>query len=561
MSNKKTSVKSPKRKPSLTKQFEKSSIMSAPALSRVADVFDKAAMLKKHFPRTIDDVQVVRDKKTITTKTAVMDGAPCAGLPARLPPNEGTMSANLYNQLDLNNVNEKVLRHFQDNFAWIGWLTCATLAQHPLVSRACSIPGEDAVAVGYKLSFNNESNDDFIRKSTKITRAMGIHDVLRRFDSNKRVFGIGICVPCFEATDDAGEEYINNMLKAPFNIDALKGKKNIKYIGMKVVDPYWLTPVFDDKSGFDPTSKDFYLPTWWQVGTTSKQFHKSWCFQYVNTIVADILKPTYYYGGMPLPQMLMERLYSADKVADEAQLLAMSKRLLVVDANVQKLVANPQEAAKVMDALKYARDNWGVFFKNPNTNVQQVDTYITEFNQLIMTQYQLVASIAQIPAPKLLKVMPTGFSDVSELVWKDYAQQITSIQEDEFTPILNRHYEIYFTMIGRKDADFEVSFNPVDVPTLMEKAKISELEARTSKSLIENGIIAPEEVRTILRNKKGGNFSGIDKKLPEKAIRKDDIKAVSVIEKAEIDSKSRETVAKISAKAKTEKPKKEQKVK
>ena len=131
--------------------------------------------------------------------------------------------------------------------------------------------------------------------------------------------------------------------------------------------------------------------------------------------------------------MLMKRLYSADKVADEAQMLAMSKRLLVVDANIQKLVANPKEAAKIMDALKFARDNWGVFFKNPNTNVQQVDTYITEFNQLIMTQYQLVASIAQIPAPKLLKVMPTGFSDVSELVWKDYAQQICSIQ-DPYAP-------------------------------------------------------------------------------------------------------------------------------
>lgn len=545
---KKTATK--KRKKSLTEQFDKSSILSAVPLSKVADNFDKAAILKKHFPRTIDDVKAVRNSKTISTKTAVMDGMPSACLPAcRLPPNEGTNQANLFNQLDINNVNEKVLRHFQDNFAWIGWLTCATLAQHPLISRACSIPGEDAVAVGYKLSFADGDDDSLIRKLTKKTKKMGIHDVLRRFDSNKRVFGIGICVPCFEGMTDEAEKYILEMLDAPFNIDALKGRRDVKYIGMKVVDPYWLTPVFDDRSGFDPTSKDFYLPTWWQVGTTQKRIHKSWCFQYVNTIVADILKPTYYYGGMPLPQMLMERMYSADKVADEAQLLAMSKRLLVVDANVQKLVANPQEAAKVMDALKYARDNWGVFFKNPNTNVQQVDTYITEFNQLIMTQYQLVASIAQIPAPKLLKVMPTGFSDVSELVWKDYAQQITAIQEDEFTPILDRHYQYMFAL-EKKEIDFDISFNPVDVPTLMEKAQIADLESKSAKTLIEQGVLAPIEVRDVLRNKKGGVYAGIDKSQPDGAIRKDDIKADSVKAKADIDGGFKVKVAKISADSK-----------
>lgn len=548
-----------KGKQSLTKQLEKSyAMMNQPRLSEVADSFDKEAMLKKHFQRTIDDVFVVRDRKKITTKTAVMDGmeginVPCCGM----RPNENADSSMMYNQLNLNNVNEKVLRHFQDNFAWIGWLTCATLAQHPFISRACSIPGEDAVSVGYNITFNGDVNDKDELAKTLIKKAkrMGLNNVLRHFDCNKRVFGVGICIPCFDGIDDTAKDYIMTMMENPYNVDAVKNK-NITFTGFKVVDPYWLTPVFDDRSGFDPTSKDFYLPTWWQVGGTSRRIHKSWCFQYVNTIVADILKPTYYYGGMPLPQMLMERLYSADKVADEAQLLAMSKRLLVVDANVQKLVSNPKEALKVMDALKYARDNWGVFFKNPNTNVQQVDTYITEFNQLIMTQYQLVASIAQIPAPKLLKVMPTGFSDVSELVWKDYAQQIASIQEDEFEPIVERFFEIMFAKSGT-NIDFNISFNPVDVPTLMEKAQISELEAKASKNLIEQGVLAPEEVRTVIRNKKGGVFASISKEQDKAAVRKDIIKADTVNQKAKTDNAGKIAVAKITAKKQSQAKKSE----
>jgi hypothetical protein len=453
----------------------------------------------------------------------------CAGRPpCNLPPNEGD-PISLYNQM-MNPmfINDKVLRYFSDNYAWLGWLTCATLAQHPFISRACSIPGEDAVAVGYKIDFPQSNgtdvteNENRIKRLIRETKRMGIHQVLRKFDYNKRVFGVGICIPCFEADTDEGKAYIRKMLSLPYNEDALK-KQGIRYVGQKVVDPYWLTPVFDDDSGFDPASRDFYLPTWWQIGTTERRIHKSWCVQYVNTIVSDILKPTYYYGGMPLPQMLMQRVYSADKVADEAQMLAMSKRLLVVDANVQKLVANPKEAAKIMDALKFARDNWGVFFKNPNTNVQQVDTYITEFNQLIMTQYQLVASIAQIPAPKLLKVMPTGFSDITELVWKDYAQHLNTIQENEYVPLLEAHYEYYTRKIEGKALDLEVVFNPVDVPTLKEKAEIEQIEAKADAEYINAGVMSPEEVRTAVRNKRGGRFGHIEYKAPKDAKRREEI--------------------------------------
>ena len=535
------------KKRSLTEQFTNSSdIMKAPSLSKVADSeFDRDKVLSKIFPRTIEDVRAVDADtgKIRTTKSEVFDSC--------IHPNETDMF-DMYNtslKPSCCNLQNKILNHYYENYAWLGWLTCATLAQHPLISRACSIPGEDAVAVGYKLSLiESEGPTDVnslrIKKLINESKKMGINQTLRKFDSNKRVFGIGICIPCFEAMTEEANKYIDKIMELPFNIDAFRKRRDIKYIGMKVVDPYWLTPQFDSKSAFDPSSRDFYMPTWWMVGETQRKIHRSWTVSIVNTIVADILKPTYYYGGIPLPQMLMSRMYSADKVADEAQLLAMSKRLLVVDANVQKLVANPKEATKTMNALKYARDNWGVFFKNPNTNVQQVDTYITEFNQLIMTQYQLVASIAQIPAPKLLKVMPTGFSDVSELVWKDYAQQITSIQEDEFVPILDMHYMLHLAINHGKLEEFEITFNPVDVPTLMEKAKISELEARVIKTLVEEGVVAPHEVRQVLRSKKGGEYSQIEKIEPTEAKRKMDF----VIEQAKIAATTAEKTAKMTSK-------------
>lgn len=512
-------------KESLSKQFERerNEILSAPKLSVVADTFDKEALIAKNFPRTIKDVKIQKGKKTSpkTILSVIMDSALSEG-----------ETINTFNNLDPRCLDDKVFRYFADDNAWIGWMSCATVAQHPLVSRLCSIPGEDAISVGYNLSVmggdankdgsRNSKDEQYLRTLIKKSKKMGLEECCRKLDYNKRVFGIGICVPCFESNTETGKNYIWEMLANPRNLDALNNK-SIFYTGMKVVDPYWLTPQFDEESGFNPASRDFYTPTWWQIGTSKRKIHKSWCITVVNTIVSDILKPTYYYGGMPLPQMVMKRIYSADCVANEAQMLAMSKRLLVVDANVNKLVANPKEAAKVMDALKYARDNWGVFFKNPNTQVQQVDTYITEFNQLIMTQYQLVASLGQIPAPKLLKVMPTGFSDITELVWKDYAQHLNTIQENEYVPLLEAHYEYYTRKVERKPLDLEVVFNPVDVPTLKEKAEIEQIEAKADAEYINAGVMSPEEVRTAVRNKRGGRFGHIEYKAPKDAKRREEI--------------------------------------
>jgi len=512
------------------------SILGAPKLSDVVDSFDRESVIKAHFPRTISSVVARRGNGKRSTLNAVMDGC--------IEPN-GPQQISIFNNLDPRFVlNDKIYKMFRDDNCWIGWMACAILAQHPIISRCCSIPGEDAISVGYKIQFgdgagDSDKNEKESARLIRISKRMGLNQICRKLDANKRVFGIGVAIPCFAYSSQTEKEYITKMMENPLNWDGIK-KGTLKYEGMRVVDPYWLCPEFTDESAFDPTDVSFYEPTWWRVGNTQRRIHKSWCVKVVNTIVPDILKPTYYYGGVPLPQMLMKRMYSADKVADEAQMLAMSKRLLVVDANVQRLVANPKEAAKIMDALKFARDNWGVFFKNPNTNVQQVDTYITEFNQLIMTQYQLVASIAQIPAPKLLKVMPTGFSDVSELVWKDYAQHITSIQEDEFAPLLDLHYGMYMRLENGKAREFDIVFNPIDVPTLMEKAVISEKEAKAAKMLVEQGVLAPNEVREVLRSKKGGEFSSVSDKQPKDAKRKEDF----IVEQAQIAAKSAQKASK-----------------
>lgn len=425
--------------------------------------------------------------------------------------------AKRYSPLAQYGINQKVMMHFV-NRPFIGWNSCAIIAQHEIVNRACAIPAEDAIAPGYHCvcasrEHIEQGEDDggkhdanearFLFDIKREADKMGMNDVCVQLDYKKNVFGIGIAIPRVEGAD----------YEKPFNIDGIaKGS----YKGFKVVDPYWLTYQMSSESALDPTSPDFYTPTWY-VMPNGKKIHRSWIIRVVNAEIPDVLKPTYYFGGLPLTQMIYERVYAADKIANEAPMLAMTKRLLIADANLESIVTNPGKANLLMKAINYYRDNFSVFFKKTNTQVQQLDTTLSEFDQLIMTQYQLVACIAQMPATKLLKVTPTGFQSTGEYEWKDYAQRLLSIQFNEYKPLLDRHFELYLksNYPDRKDLAVEVAFNPIDVPTVSEVADVLGRVCNQVNTLVGGKVITIGEARNVLIHHEGGYYTTLSPQVPD----------------------------------------------
>lgn len=499
-------------------------------LAQLKEPFDRGAAMRHVFQRTISDVKatvchVQGGVASFTTGGSVwaFDAATQTPIFRKEVDNENVSSIDQYKAFSNTNPNipDEIYAFYARGF--ITWTTCAQFAQHEIINRACAVRGEDAVAVGYELAYadaeeggkvsdkngdgkisdaEKNTRNDFLTALMRQSKRMGIDEVLRKLDYNKCVYGIGIAVPCFDGEVD---------MSLPFNIDA-RGLET--YTGFTVIEPYWLCPMFDDKDSSDPSSKHFFDPTWWRL-PNGKIIHRSWCVKCVNSHVADILKPTYIYGGIPLTQMIYERVFAADKCANEAPMLALTKRLLVVDANVQQVLADPKHVKDLMDVVTYCRTNWGVMFKQPGADISQIDTSLGEYDQLIMTQYQLVASIAQMPATKLLKVTPTGFQSTGEYEWKDWAQSLIDIQEMEFTPLLERHFQLLTRKRGKLVA-VSVKWNAVDAPTGKEKADIQSVKCSSYSQLVSAGIVTPEEVRDILRNDKDGEFTALPLESPKK---------------------------------------------
>lgn len=410
-------------------------------------------------------------------------------------------------------ADDRIFR-FYGKHSFIGWQLCAMISQNWLVANACSIPADDAVRPGWKNIIKSVNGEDLDpAELTELTlKKYRLAEKCRQHAKNSRVFGVSYALPVIDGID----------YSKPFNLDGILPGT---FRGISVIDPIWMTPQWSAGALNNPASPSFYEPTYYQTNGAGR-IHASHIIKLVYEEVPDLLKPSYYFGGLSLTQEIYERVYAAERTANEAPLLALTKRLLVVPTNLKALADKPKIAWDLMKMLVFGRDNQGVYFteEGEKNQVHQVDTSLSDFDAVIMSQYQLVAAIARIPAHKLLKTDPKGLNNNGEYTIKDYNQELQSLQEKALRPLIERVNGVVLRsdlsqLKGVKEIVTE--FNPIDMPTEQEKANVENLQAQAAATLVTAGILSPEEVRTALRAEKGGKYAGIEPELPAEEVPED----------------------------------------
>ena len=403
---------------------------------------------------------------------------------------------------------------FYGKHSFLGWQILALLNQNWLIANACSIPADDAVRPGWKNVIKSESGNDVDSAELTNTTLKKYHlaDKCRQHAKNSRSFGVSYALFAIDGID----------YSKPFNLD---GVRPGSFKGISVIDPIWVTPQWSAGALNNPSSPTFYEPTYYHINGLGR-IHASHIIKLVHEEVPDMLKPTYFFGGLSLSQELYERVYAAERTANEAPLLALTKRLLVVPTNLLTLAAKPKLAWDLIKTLTFGRDNQGIYFteEGEKSGVHQIDTSLSDLDAVIMSQYQLVAAIARIPAHKLLKTDPKGLNNNCEYTIKDYNQELQSLQEKALRPLIERANAVSmradFPLVkGVKEIITE--FNPIDMPTEQEKANVENLQAQAASTLVAAGILSPEEVRKALRAEKGGKYADIDPELPAEEVPED----------------------------------------
>lgn len=380
--------------------------------------------------------------------------------------------------------------------SFIGYPLCAVLAQQWLINKACIIPARDATRNGYDIVSMN--GDDIPDATVKTLQAYDKRFKIRKhceeFVGLGRVFGIRIAIFDIESTDP-------EFYEKPFNLD---GVEQGAYKGISQVDPMWCMPEFVQGELNNPASRYFYEPTYWRIG--GQRYHRSHLHIFRNGYVPDILKPVYMFGGYPVPQQIMNRVYTAERSTDESLGLVTSKRTTFWQTNMAAFMADEAAATEKLQRWIALRDNYGVKVGDKDDDqLTLFDTTLSGLDDVIMTNYQVVAAAANVPAVKLLGTSPKGFSSGEEES-KNYFQELESIQEHDLTDFIERHHQLVMKSCGLEVLDLTVSWRPVDSPTARELAERNQMKAGSYSQLVMAGAVSAEEVRDALAKDPDSGF-------------------------------------------------------
>ena len=395
-------------------------------------------------------------------------------------------------------VNNKQLDYFAKQ-SFIGFQTCSIIAQHWLVNKGVTIPAKDAIRKGYELTFNSgvEVSPEDKKKIRDLDKKYKIKKNLVEFVKMGRVFGIRVAIIKVKSTDPT---YYEN----PFNIDAVsKGS----YEGISQVDPYWVTPFLTSENVTDPSAINFYEPTYWIINGV--KYHHTHLVIMRTDEVSDILKPSYFYAGISYPQKVMTRVYSAEQTANEAPLLAQTKRTNIFKTNLNAFATNLSGLSEKINNQTLMQDNYGKMLIGKDDEVTSLDTSLADLDTVIMTQYQIVAAELNIPITKLMGTTLKGFSS-GESEQDSYIEELENIQDYDMTPLLERHYECVIKSELQKEYTFEIVWNGLKVLSDLDKATIRQNNSNTDMNYINSGVLSPDSVRQKLIEDKDSGYNGLD---------------------------------------------------
>ena len=432
-------------------------------------------------------------QKNAAVYNAVMDKAMAVPMPtpAQKTPGEFFAMDNSNNEFvsliksrfkDVNYGVSDLIMNWYGAQSFIGYQLCSLIAQHWLVEKACEMPARDAVRNGFDMFVKDsdaaEADQELLDQIKELDNKYKLIDNCVEFIKFSRIFGVRHALFIVDSPDP---DYYTK----PFNLD---GVRKGSYRGISQIDPYWITPELDMEAAGNPMAIDFYTPTWWRI--SGKRVHKSHLIISKQGDVSDIYKPTYRYGGISIPQKIYERVYAAERTANEAPLLAMTKRLNVIHCDTDAALADPVAFTQRMELSTAIRDNYGVRVVDTDETVEQFDTALSDLDEVIMTQYQLCAAISGVPAVKLLETQPNGFNSTGEYEAESYHEMLESIQTHDLTNLINRHHDLCLrSELGRKDIQISVEWKALDVPSAKEQAEINDLRASTSQKLAAVGAI------------------------------------------------------------------------
>lgn len=383
---------------------------------------------------------------------------------------------------------------------FMGYASLSNLAQKSENRVACEQSVNEVFRKGFKIKSNDTDNDrsDIINQLEDAFEKLGVEKHLKKLGFNAEAFGQSHLFVKVKGDD---RELAKELMINPAKIK--KGDLE----GFRVVEPIWVYP--QGYNSLYPLRHDFFQPNAWFV--LGELVNASRMKQLVMYPVPDMLKPSYNFGGLSLIQMMLPYVTNWESVRDDIPKIITTFRTYIWSTDMSTYLQDKTQFDKRLDTLIYGKTNHGVMaIDQTMEKLEQMNTTLTGLADLLGQQQKLLCMPSRLSVTSLTGSQPSGMNASGEGEKEAQHENIANKQKSAYKPVLDWILKLVcLSELGDFYEDLYIDFNPLDEMSDKEIAEINKLKADTYSSLVQDGIITPEQANAALASDDDSGFNGI----------------------------------------------------
>lgn len=279
--------------------------------------------------------------------------------------------------------------------------------------------------------------------------------------------------------------------------------------GFRLIEPFNVSPGFYNAT--NPLSPDYFKPRSFFV--LGREIDVTRFLYFASRLPPTILLPTYNFFGIPLSQTVLDVVqHFTDCREAEARLLKKFS-LTVFKTDMSDLLSG-QEDTNIRARIDYFvqnQTNDGAMVIDKEEDILKVETPLGGVTDIVRQSMEMVAAYFGEPTVKLWGISPGGFNSTGEADLRNHYDHVAATQEKLFREPLNLALKILqYNRNGRIDDSIVASFVPIGDEDANQIASVNKQKADTASVYLQNGVLAPEEVRQMLVDDEQSGYTTID---------------------------------------------------
>jgi len=374
----------------------------------------------------------------------------------------------------------------------------ATYKDNALAGRIVDRLANDATREGFEISDTDESVD--LSEIASDFEDLGVMVALNRVLKESRIYGGALLIPLVDDGQDPDK---------PLNLDNIKSFK-----GFRIVERYRAT--IDPLSLSTGAGIDFMNPEWYSLSTDERtpdgkilsgRIHRSRVMRFDGVVLPpDLLKRNGYWGMSVLESGWdnLRRLSTVRQYMENGvhNLTSMVLKIAGLTKMLKGAGADSKGTSlkeKIRQGIQQLRNNWNnmhFLALDKEDDISQSNQSATGLSDLEVVFVNAVVMDYDYPRELLTHevkgVLNTGESAGAIRLYYD---DISALQCNQLTPVVNRILMMYFAAKQKKIDKWSVQWNPLWQISETEKAANRKIDAEVDNIYFTMGVMESEEIR------------------------------------------------------------------